>query len=410
MKTMYYQLITFCMLIFAGPVYPCTTFLIAGKYTSDGKPILFKNRDTETMQNSLVIFSDGKYKYLGLVDGNDEWEKMVWGGFNETGFAIINSAAYNNNIGDTAQFMDQEGVVMKLALQTCKTLADFESLLNSLPRPMGLDANFGVIDAFGGAAFYETGNYDFTKYDANDPDIAPAGMLIRTNHSLRADPEEGFGYCRFNTATAALEDLLTAKSLKPADLFGATSRNLFHSLTKTDLRDNVPLKRDLPEFRFFIDYIPRESTSSAILIIGVKDQSNAKDIMAYTILGFPLTSVAIPAWITGNLYLPEAVAMRSDLTSPICTAALALKDKCFPVKHDRGWNYINLSVVINKENNGYLQLLAPVETQILNETADLITQLELGKKNERDILLLYNRIDNLLEKKYKELFDITLFD
>lgn len=146
-------LFLFSNFVFFDSLFACTTFLISGKYTSDGKSILFKNRDTDEMHNSLVCFSDGRYKYIGLVDGNKSWNTMIWGGFNETGFAIINSAAYNNNIGDTSKFMDQEGVVMKLALQTCKTLEDFENMLLTMPKPLGVDANFGVIDANGGAAF-----------------------------------------------------------------------------------------------------------------------------------------------------------------------------------------------------------------------------------------------------------------
>lgn len=201
------------MLNLAPDAMACTTFLISGKYTPDGKPILFKNRDTDQMQNSLAFFEDGKYKYIGLVDGTEEWKNMVWGGYNETGFAIINSAAYNNNIGDTSSFKDQEGVIMKLALQTCETLADFEILLARLPKPMGLDANFGVIDAFGGAAYYETGNYDFTKFDANNPEIAPQGFLVRTNHSTRANPQDGFGFVRYNTALEALNKALTGGRL-----------------------------------------------------------------------------------------------------------------------------------------------------------------------------------------------------
>jgi hypothetical protein len=58
---------------------------------------------------------------------------------------------------------------MKLALQTSRTLEDFENLLKSIPKPMGSDANFGGIDAFGGAAFYETGNFHFKKFDAGFP-------------------------------------------------------------------------------------------------------------------------------------------------------------------------------------------------------------------------------------------------
>jgi len=139
-------LCTVIVLLFYLPhLFSCTTFIISGKYTLDGKPILFKNRDAGEMQNSLVFFSDGKYKYIGLVNGNDAWNEEVWGGYNETGFAIINSAAYNNNVGDTSKFIDQEGVVMKLALQKCKTLSNFEKLLEALPKPLGVDANFGEI-------------------------------------------------------------------------------------------------------------------------------------------------------------------------------------------------------------------------------------------------------------------------
>ncbi len=158
----YRLLIILCLMLIATQnSKACTTFLISGKSTADGKPILFKNRDTDNMQNSLAFFTDGKYKYIGLVDGSETRSKMVWGGYNETGFAIINSAAYNNNIGDTTKLIDQEGVLMKLALQCCRTLEDFEKLLLTLPKPLGVDANFGVIDASGGAAYYETGNFRF---------------------------------------------------------------------------------------------------------------------------------------------------------------------------------------------------------------------------------------------------------
>ena len=83
-----------------------------------------------------------------------------------TGFAIMNSASYNLNLQDTSKLKDNEGFVMKKALQSCATLQDFEALLKSLPKPMGVNANFGVIDANGGAAYYETSNYTFIKFNA----------------------------------------------------------------------------------------------------------------------------------------------------------------------------------------------------------------------------------------------------
>jgi hypothetical protein len=395
--------------MFAAKTFACTTFIITGKHTTDGKPILFKNRDTDEKQNSLVFFNDGLFKYIALVDGTEEWKKMVWGGYNETGFAIINSAAYNNNIGDTSKLKDQEGVIMKLALQTCRSLKDFERLLESLPKPMGLDANFGVIDAFGGAAYYETGNYNFTKFDANDPSIAPEGILVRTNYSTRSDLTKGYGFCRYNTAVSTLSTAATQKKICPQFLFNNISRNLTHSLTKTDLWDELPKERNVPEFKFFIDYIPRESTASAIMIVGAKDPDHTKDAMIWTILGFPLTSVAIPTWISGGSNLPKAVTMDDKLNSPICSAALKFKKECFPITYDKGWNYINLSVVINEQNSGYMQLLKPIEDEIFKKANLLMSDLEKGTKTEKDIQSFYAWVDQYLSQNYKTQFHLDLF-
>ncbi|WP_372753198.1 carcinine hydrolase/isopenicillin-N N-acyltransferase family protein [Labilibaculum sp.] len=390
--------------------FACTTFLISGKHTTDGKPLLFKNRDTKEMNNSLAFFKDGKYDYMGLVNGADDWKDMVWGGYNETGFAIINSAAYNNNVGDTAKIIDQEGIIMKRALQTCKTIEDFENLLNKLPKPSGLDSNFGVIDAFGGAAFYETGNYSFMKVDANDPTNAPNGILVRTNHSISGVKESGMGYCRYNTATAALNKAAADQKITPLFLFNHVSRNLYHSLTNTDLLADIPPKRDVPEFKFFIDYIPRIYSASAIMIVGAKDEYHEKDAMMWTILGFPLTSVAIPTWISAGEQLPKVAVMDSNLKSPICTAALKFKEECFPLTYDKGWNYLNLSVLVNQEKTGYMQLLKPIEEEIFCKANSLIAEMEKGQKSEKNIRLFYAWLDQYLAKEYKNEFDFNLGD
>ena len=409
MRSKYFYTWIICLLLVPlTDTFACTTFIISGKYTIDGRPVLYKNRDTDEMQNSLRFFSDGKYQYIGLVDGNEGWDKNVWGGYNEKGFAIMNSAAYNNNLGDTTKFQDQEGVVMKLALQTCRTLEDFENLLRTLPKPMGVDANFGVIDACGGAAFYETGNFKFIKYDANDPAVAPDGILIRTNHSMSADITKGFGFCRYNTAATALKRAVAEKNFSPRYLFNNISRNLSHSLTGTDLSANLPERRGTREFKFFIDYIPRQITSAVILIVGAKDEKHIKDAMMWTILGFPLTSVAVPVWIAAGDHLPDAVAMSDSLRSPLCTAALRFKEDCFPITYDRGTNYINLSAVVNKENSGYMQVLKPIEDKIFEQAKLLTGGLEKGKKSEKDILEYYKWIDRFLSETYSEKFNYQM--
>jgi len=111
--------------------FACTTAVVSGKYTKDGRPLLWKHRDTWSVHNQIVQFDDGKYKYIGLVNSQDSLGKSVWIGYNSTGFAIMNSASYNLN-NDTIKQSGREGEIMKKALQTCATVDDFEKLLKKL--------------------------------------------------------------------------------------------------------------------------------------------------------------------------------------------------------------------------------------------------------------------------------------
>jgi hypothetical protein len=384
----------------------CTTFIISGKYTPDGKPILYKHRDTGTLDNAIVCFSDGKYEYVGLVDANSEWKKMLWGGYNSAGFAIMNSAAYNNNIGDTSKFVDQEGIVMKMALMKCATLADFEKLLNELPKPLGVDANFGVIDAFGGAAYYETGQRGFKKIDANDPTVAPFGYLIRTNHSFTGVIDKGAGYIRYATASDALYKAAAMNRLEPQYLLNNISRNLTHSLTKDNLWDRLPMNNRTTDFRYFEDFIPRNSTASVIMIIGVKKGEDAAKTMMWTLLGFPPTTVAVPVWLSAGKNLPVVLSMKENLHAPLCDAARKLKDQCFPIKRGSGLKYINLAALINSEKNGIMQVLEPIENEIFRRTNILINSLPSIKPEK--IQEYYKWVDSYITESFNTLFGIEV--
>ena len=101
-------LILLILVIGWGSSQACTTAIVSGKYTVDGRPLLFKHRDTGFLQNKLMYFSDGKYDYIATVNSVDKKGNEVWAGFNSAGFAIMNSEAYNLNVGDTTQLKDQE--------------------------------------------------------------------------------------------------------------------------------------------------------------------------------------------------------------------------------------------------------------------------------------------------------------
>ncbi len=380
---------------------PCTTAVISGKATPDGRPLLMKHRDSGFLQNKIMYFEDGKYKYTGLVNAEDSAGKEVWSGFNETGFAIMNSASYNLNT-EEIEFRDQEGVVMKMALQKCRDLKDFENLLDTLSRPMGVEANFGVIDAEGGAAYYETHNYGYTKIDANDPLIAPEGYIIRSNYSGTGTPGEGYGYIRYMTASELFYEAYGANQLDYKFLLQKVSRSLKHSLLDADLAETAESLSEDSHFVHFSDYIPRFYSCGTTVVQGIKNGENPGLTVMWTILGFPLTSVVAPVFLTPENILPKTLIPAENGFAPLADYSLKLKDRCYPVKRGSGENYLNLSALINKEGDGFMQKLRPLENDLMKISEHYISDWrEKGKPDNDEMNTMYRKIDNAIFENYK---------
>ncbi|MCI0495741.1 hypothetical protein L0Z72_12120, partial [candidate division KSB1 bacterium] len=60
-----------CFLFFCSAVASaqeeCTVAVVSGKATVDGRPLLWKNRDTSYLDNEVSYFADGKYAYIGVI-------------------------------------------------------------------------------------------------------------------------------------------------------------------------------------------------------------------------------------------------------------------------------------------------------------------------------------------------------
>lgn len=395
------------LFVFQAAFLPCTTAIISGKATVDGRPLLLKHRDADALQNRLVFFTDGKYKYIGLVNSHDSTNAEVWAGFNEAGFGIMNSASYNLRLKDTSKLKDLEGFLMKKALQVCASLEDFEKLLSELPKPLGVEANFGVIDAFGGAAYYETDNYTYKKFDVNDLETAPNGYLIRTNYSFAGEENQGAGYIRYHTASKLFSDKYEAGKFSFDFLLNDIPRCLTHSFTKENLFEQMPEKYDDTRYVYFRDYIPRYYSSAAVVIQGVMPDESPRLSTMWTILGFPLSSVAVPVWITDEGKLPLILQGNEKGIAPLCDLALKLKDKMFSTQKDARENYINLAAVVNKENTGILQKLVPVEDEVLLKAKKHINEWRGNGFRENEAKAFYNWIDDNLIKKIKSQFEMS---
>ena len=180
------SLIAFFSLFFVGHVLvtPCTVAVVSGKATPDGRPLLWKNRDTSARPNKVAFLQGDKYSFIGIIHPLDKGPTNVWAGINSEGFAIMNSAS--SDLAETAGMvgMGENGIFMKRALGVCADVADFERLLNETNGKRNVGANFGVIDAKGNACFFETRNSSYVKFDANDPRVAPQGYIVRTNYAF----------------------------------------------------------------------------------------------------------------------------------------------------------------------------------------------------------------------------------
>lgn len=388
------------------PVWACTSIIISGKNTPDGRPIMWKNRDTDTYQNAIRYFSDGKYTSLGLIDSDDPTGKSVWIGYNSAGFAIMNTASYNLIMNDTIDVKDREGMVMREALMQCATVSEFETFLNNYKTPIGVETNFGVIDANGGAAYFEVSNFSYKKLDVNDPSVAPMGYMIHTNFSFTGDIKSGSGQIRYKTAEDLFYQAAQQNNLTVRFILQDVSRSLWHSLTKTDLKRSYSENPAEQKFMNFTDFIPRYFSSSAVAIQGVKPGENVEYTTMWTVLGFPLSSVVIPLWLCMGENQPSLVMLDNNNVAPLCDKAIQLKQQLFPIKRSYGENYININALYNAEGTGIMQKLRLVDDLIFEESIKKLDTWRNNKNFKQEIPEFHKRIQQIISEQYMSLFGI----
>lgn len=301
----------------------CTSAIVSGRLTVDGKPLLWKHRDTGTEHNFIARVpsrTPGEADFVALFNAGDTLLREAWIGINANGFAVMNTASYNL-VPDTASYRDREGELMARALRLCRDISDFEVLLDTLPKPLGVQANFGVIDESGNGAYFETYDYGYKKYDVAD---SPDGYLIRTNYSCSGDTACGFGYIRERNALDLIKPYVDSASVMPETFSETLSRSFYHSLLGRDMLDSGD------SWLIDQDFIPRYSSSASIVTDGK---------VMWTALGYPPCSYVLPVTVE---YVPE-VLQADPVTgrSCFCDEVVERKHKVFPIKRGSGQHYID---------------------------------------------------------------------
>ena len=386
--------------------YSCTVAVVSGKATPDGRPLLWKHRDTGELDNKIVYLGEGTYKAMALVNSQDTLPETIWIGFNEAGFAIMNSASYNLKGSDTTSLAELEGELMKAALLSCATVEDFERFLQESPKPLGVEANFGVIDALGGAAFFETANYHWTKIDANDPSVAPHGYIVRTNYSFTGLPHEGAGYIRFEAAEQLFYRASGTNNLSVPYMVEHMCIAARNPLSGQDAREGLCYPESEDHFFYFQDCTNRYSSSASVIVQGVRQGESPLLTTMWAMVGFPLAAVVVPVWITPNGTLPSVVTAPGDQTAMACDKALALKAQMVPSTRGSTRYYLNATKAYNADQTGITQRLIPLNQEIIKRTNETLEQWRKTMPGQKEVDEVYRWIDLRVESIYKNQFGI----
>lgn len=279
----------------------CTSALIGANLARSGNALLWKHRDSGFEQNFIerVARTDSTAGYVALFNGGDSLLVEAWAGFNDRNFAIMNTASYNL-APDTARIKDREGLIISEALRRCSSVNDFARMLDSLPRPLGVQANFGVIDGSGNGAYFETDDYSYRRYE-----LKADSLLVRTNFSCSGTCGPGLGRVRYDNALDLFAPHIVAGDFTPRLLTDTISRSFYHSGNRYDaMAEGRPEVEDL-------DLIPRRSTSASIVV------EMAPEPVMWVILGYPPLSTAQPVTMRHipdemRPTLPGAISPLSD--------------------------------------------------------------------------------------------------
>ena len=386
--------------------FACTSFIISGKATPSGKPMMFKHRDTDELNNRIAHFQGKKYAFMGLVNA-PSLDGEVWAGMNEAGLCIMNTASYNLREDQLDCQMDREGEFMYHVLGQCATLQEFEAWIDTYPQPWGVEANFGIIDAQGGAAYYEINNHRWIKYDVNEE---ANGYRVVTNFSFAGRYEDYEGWERYQTASAIMQE----KFSREIEMTSIDAINLFSRKYRHEVLGVNYYQENAPKYIIDQDYIPRRITSAVICFQGVKAGSDPKYSVMWSVLGYPACAVAIPLLMNSSS-LPAYMLAHNPkakkgeaLHCEMCDASLQIKDQwAFPMHISNGKRYVALqTILVGNENRPALMTCTnDVETMILSDFLPLYQQWVEGNLDDKTFYKWYQQSSKNWMKYYYSAFE-----
>ncbi len=155
------------LLLMPIQVYACTVGSAHGNVTVDGRPMMWKMRDTSDAPQQLIHSAGSPYDYIGVRSEGGS----VFMGLSEAGIGSGNATVTGGSNSSVQLYI----------LRNCDTMAQIREYLNGT----GAGGNFPFIDANENASLFEVDHDNPTlEYNTMDPDREAQGLLglvVRAN-------------------------------------------------------------------------------------------------------------------------------------------------------------------------------------------------------------------------------------
>ncbi len=284
--------------------------VISPAVTFDNRPMLWKNRNSDSTNTALHAFRGKKYDFIGLIKNNDT--TAVLAGQNTSGFALVfNTAMDRKNTNST-----NPAILVKSALGECATVQEFQDLLNTQTGP----SLYGCFDNRGNCAVFESTSDSVIQFNVSNPETAPNGFLVRQQFSMSALTQLESDSWPYHRTKHLLTQQAERKNIAPQYLLQVVARDV----TSKDL-DPAPLPfdgryKDAPkQFVKTENTIKSYRTTNTFVFYG-SSPNKPGQAGFYYIAGDPICGVAVPLWpdcgevpksLQGNGYFSTSSAIEA---------------------------------------------------------------------------------------------------
>jgi hypothetical protein len=260
--------------------------------------------------------------------------------------------------------------------------------------------NIGIFDADGNAALYECGNYDYVKYDANNPDDAPEGYIIRATFGLSGTQNNRIGLERYKRACLLTEGRINEQPLNAKFIFQTLARDLANIYD-----DPYPLpyngrQNGRPDGFIYTRNltINRDVTRSVMVLRGVTEDEDPRLGTTFSMIGPPVIAIVFPMWVYA-MDIPEI--LNAGEQTPMYTLMVTHRSNLYPI--DKDPYYLNSHYLYDNDGYGILPTIISIENEVFRMTENYVEQWNDNMPTPADMKEAQGIISDYVFTNYQEM-------